>query len=107
MYIYLDVPKSRGAKKARGRGSFWVGESRKKVEENVNAACQRGQVLVISIATAECQLGLNFTFMLPLKKKKKQVLVVFLGVLCYCYRQIFEEFLALEKLKPKCRNRCC
>ena len=55
MYIYLDVPKSRGAKKARGRGSFWVGESRKKVEGNVNAACQRGQVLVVSIATTECQ----------------------------------------------------
>ena len=33
MYIFLDGPKSRGAKKARGRGSFWVGESRKNGRE--------------------------------------------------------------------------
>ena len=93
-----------GQRRQEDMGAFgWVRVGR--MGENVNAACQRGQVLVVTIATTEYQPGLNFMFMLPLKKKKKQVLVIFLGVLCYCYRQIFE-FLPLEKLKPKCRNRC-
>lgn len=51
-------------------GAFgWVRVGR--MGENVNAACQRGQVLVVTIATTEYQPGLNFMFMLPLKKKKK------------------------------------
>ena len=97
------VQKVEGQRRQEDVGAFgWVRVGR--MEENVNAACQRGWVLVVTIATTECKPGLNFMFMLPLKKKK-QVLVIFLGVLCYCYRQIFE-FLPLEKLKPKCRNRC-
>lgn len=47
-----------------GRVSFWVGESGKKDEENVDAECQRGKVRVVPIATAKHQPGLNFKFML-------------------------------------------
>ena len=59
-----------GQRRQEDMGAFgWVRVGR--MGENVNAACQRGQVLVVTIATTEYQPGLNFMFMLPLKKKKK------------------------------------
>ena len=44
--------------------SFWMGESRKKAEENVGAGCQRGKVCVVTTATTKCQRVLNFKFMI-------------------------------------------
>ena len=67
------VQKVEGQRRQEDVGAFgWVRVGR--MEENVNAACQRGWVLVVTIATTECKPGLNFMFMLPLKKKKSKCL---------------------------------
>ena len=62
-----------GQRRQEDMGAFgWVRVGR--MGENVNAACQRGQVLVVTIATTEYQPGLNVMFVTLEKKKKSKCL---------------------------------
>ena len=70
MYIFLDGPKSRGAKKARGRGSFWVGESRKNGREC--ECCLSKRVGACGYhSNHRMQARSQFHVYVTLKKKKK------------------------------------
>ena len=74
MYIFLDGPKSRGAKKARGRGSFWVSESRKNGREC--ECCLSKRVGACGYhSNHRMQTRSQFHVYVTLKKKKSKCLL--------------------------------